>query len=199
MSDFALIPFAVFCAIASGTPGPNNTINLSQGVRLGFWPAMPFAIGTGLGVGSLLMAVAFGFGAAFDALPWLRTAMTVLAGGFLVFLAYKIATSGPVRASADVPRIGFFGGFIFQWVNPKTWAATTTIATTYVPPAPTEWVILTAGALFCAIGWTTQPVWIAFGTALRDYLSDARRAQVFNLLMAALLLAASVPILLGAG
>ena len=196
MDQFALLPFAVFCAVASGTPGPNNTINLAQGVRLGFRGAMPFAIGAGLGVASLLMAVSLGLGTAFRLLPWLHTAMTVVATVFLVYLAWKIATAGPLSAKSDVPRVGLLGGFGFQWVNPKTWAATTTMATTYLPPDPSLEIVGLAGLIFCLIGWLTQPIWIAFGTALRSFLADTRRASVFNALMAALLLLATLPILL---
>jgi len=196
MDQFALIPFAVFCAVASGTPGPNNTINLAQGVRLGFRGAMPFAIGAGLGVGSLLIAVSLGLGAAFRVLPWLHTAMTVLATLFLLYLAWRIATAGPLQADGDVKRVGLLGGFGFQWVNPKTWAATTTMATTYLPPDPPPETVALAGVMFCVIGWITQPIWIGFGTALRTFLRDARRAAVFNAAMAALLLLATLPILL---
>ncbi|WP_119168927.1 LysE family translocator [Algihabitans albus] len=197
MPDFAVLPFALFCLIATGTPGPNNMINLAQGVRLGFWRAFPFALGTGLGIASLLIAVSLGLGVAFREVPVLQVVMKGVTLLFLLYLAWMIATSGPLKTEGDARRIGFFGGVAFQWINPKTWAAAMTMATTYLPTDPSLATVLSAGAIFCVIGWTTQPVWIGFGTALRGFLSDPARARAFNLVMAALLLAATLPVLLG--
>jgi threonine/homoserine/homoserine lactone efflux protein len=195
MPEFSTLPFALFCLIATGTPGPNNMINLAQGVRLGFWRALPFAIGTGFGIASLLIAVALGLGAAFHALPWLDLAMKGVTTAFLLYLAWKIARAGPLTASADTDKLGFLGGIGFQWVNPKTWASAIAMATTYLPRDPSVTVALLAGAIFCLVAWVTQPVWIGFGTALRRLLSDRRRATAFNLGMAALLLATTLPFL----
>jgi threonine/homoserine/homoserine lactone efflux protein len=195
MSQLAVLPFVLFCLVATGTPGPNNMINLAQGVRLGFWPALPFALGTGFGIASLLVAVALGLGAALDTLPWLTVVMRGVTFLFLVYLAWKIATAGPMRSAVETQRLGFMGGAGFQWVNPKTWAVSMTMATTYLGASSSLGDTLLAAAIFCVVSWITQPVWIAFGTALRRLLSDPRRALLINIAMAGLLLASTVPLL----
>lgn len=199
MFELSILPFTVFCLIATGTPGPNNMINLAQGVRQGFWRALPFALGTGLGVASLLIAMAMGLGAAMWALPWLVQVLRAVTLAFLLYLAWRIATAGPIGEHGDVSGLGFLSGIGFQWVNPKTWASAMTMATTYLPPRPSLGDALLAGAIFCVVAWLTQPVWIAFGTALRRLLSNARRATVINIAMAVLLLASTVPMLLPRG
>src|SRR5262245_7749311 len=133
MPDLALVPFLLFCLVATLTPGPNNMINLAQGMRLGFWPALPFAIGTGFGVGSLLFAVALGLGAVATASPVISTIMRVATAAYLLYLAWKIATSGPIGEDRSVTALGFWGGIGFQWINPKTWASSMAMATTYLP------------------------------------------------------------------
>ena len=196
MHEFSVLPFFLFCLVATITPGPNNMINLAQGVRLGFWRALPFALGTGLGIASLLVAVALGLGAAFQALPALNLVMRGIALFFLLYLSWKIATSGSLTGDADVDKLGFLSGVSFQWVNPKTWAASMMMASTYLPSDPSVRDIILAGTIFGVVGWFTQPIWIGFGTALRRLLSNARRATVINVGMAALLLASTLPILL---
>jgi threonine/homoserine/homoserine lactone efflux protein len=171
-------------------------INLAQGVRLGFWRALPFALGTGLGIGSLLIAVALGLGAAFRAIPWLNLAMRGAALLFLLYLAWKIATSGPLKDDASADRLGFFSGAGFQWVNPKTWASSITMASTYLASNAPVRDIVFMGLIFCAIGWLAQPIWIGFGTALRRFLSNPRYALAVNLGMGILLLASTLPSLL---
>jgi threonine/homoserine/homoserine lactone efflux protein len=171
-------------------------INLAQGVRLGFWRALPFALGTGFGIASVLIAVALGLGAAFRALPWLNLAMRAAALFFLLYLSWKIATSGPLKDGADVDRLGFSSGIGFQWVNPKTWASSITLVSTYLPSGAPVRDILFMGLIFCAVGLIAQPIWIGFGTALRHLISDPRRALSINTAMAILLLASTLPSLL---
>jgi threonine/homoserine/homoserine lactone efflux protein len=196
MPEFPLLAFTLFCLIASVTPGPNNMINLAQGVRLGFWRALPFALGAGIGIASLLIAMALGLGAAFRALPWLNLVMRAVALFFLLYLSWKIAMSGPLKEGKEMDRLGFLSGIGFQWVNPKTWAASMTMVTAYLPSDGSVLNILLAGLIFCAAALIAQPIWIGFGTALRRLLSNPRRALAINVGMSALLLASTLPGLL---
>lgn len=195
MAELSLLPFALFCLIATATPGPNNMINLAQGLRLGFWRALPFALGTGFGVGALLFAVAVGLGAATAASPTVNLIMRAATGLYLLYLAWKIASSGPVGEATPGAALGFWGGIGFQWINPKSWASSMAMATTYLPPNPSRQGALLAAAIFCAIAWATQPAWIGFGRALRQLLSDPVKARWINITLAALLLATTLPFL----
>ncbi len=201
MFDFAILPLFLFCLIVTGTPGPNNMINLAQGVRVGFCRALPFAVGTGLGLASMLTLAGVGLGAVFISVPWLLWAMKSLTLAFLLYLAFRLVTAGPIgevgtgKTAGD--RIGFLGGVLFQWINPKSWFAILSIATTYLPAEPTLGSALAAGLIFALASQLTQPVWIAFGSVLRRFLADPARARVFNVVMAALLLASTLPVLLG--
>lgn len=196
MTELSIAPFVFFCMIATATPGPNNMINLAQGMQLGFWRAVPFAVGTGLGVGSLLFAVAMGLGAATTASPTINTIMRAATGLYLLYLAWKIATSGSIGEGESGLGLGFWAGIGFQWINPKTWAASLAMATTYLPPNPSCEGALVAASIFCIIAWLTQPPWIGFGGGLRRFLSDPRKAMLINVGFAVLLLASTLPFLL---
>jgi threonine/homoserine/homoserine lactone efflux protein len=160
---------------------------------------MPFAMGTGLGVGSLLFAVAIGLGAATSASPVINMIMRAVTGLYLLYLAWKIGTSGAIGERAPGIGLGFWSGIGFQWINPKTWASAMAMATTYLPPNPSHQGALAAAGVFCTIAWLTQPAWIGFGGALRRLLSDSRNAALINVGLAALLLASTLPFLLGHG
>jgi threonine/homoserine/homoserine lactone efflux protein len=195
MPELSFAPFLLFCFVATLTPGPNNMINLAQGMRLGFWPALPFAIGTGLGVGSLLFIVALGFGAAATASPSITTIMRAATTVYLLYLAWKIASSGSIGEDRPGTALGFWGGIGFQWVNPKTWASALAMATTYLPANTTYQGAFVAAAAFCAMAWLTQPVWIGFGSALRRLFGDPRKAALANAGLAILLLSSTLPYL----
>lgn len=197
MAEFAAAPLFVFCLILTGTPGPNNMINLAQGVRVGFLRAWPFALGVGLGLAVMLVLAALGLGAALESSPTLLMVMKAATFCFLTFLAWKLLTAGPLKASDQTESIGFWGGFLFQWVNPKSWFAVLSIAATYLPPTPDIGVAVAAGLVFATASQLTQPVWIVFGGVLRRYLARPEFARAFNWTMAALLLATTLPALLG--
>ena len=71
------------------TPGPNvlNTIALAigSGRRAGFGAAL----GVGLGIGMWCLGMSLGLSVAFQHLPWLRPAMTLVACGLLVWFASR--------------------------------------------------------------------------------------------------------------
>ena len=195
MAEFNITAFALFCAVATLTPGPNNMINLAQGMRLGFWRAMPFAIGTGLGVGSLLFAVALGLGAAIASLPGVTDLMRLGTTAYLLYLAWKIAATAGIEDDHSVTALGFWGGIGFQWINPKTWFSSLAMATTYLPANPAPSRAFFAAAVFCAIAWVAQPIWIGFGNALKHLFSSPGTAMIVNAGLAILLLASTLPFL----
>lgn len=171
-------------------------INLSQGMRLGFWRAIPFAMGTGFGVGSLLFAVAMGLGAVTAESPLINNIMRIATGLYLLFLAWKIATAIPFDEQISCASTGFWGGVAFQWINPKTWASSMAMVTTYLPPNPSHQSAAIGAVIFCVVAWMAQPVWIGCGGALRYLLYNSRQAKFINVGLAVLLLVSTLPLLL---
>lgn len=199
MTDLAvLLPYLVFCVLMTGSPGPNNTMALTAGVAAGYWRSLPLVAGIALGFGVLFVAVGLGLGAVFQAHPPLHTFLKVAGTLYLLVLAWKIATSGPIpEDAAGRPPVGFFGAALFQWVNPKAWAVTTSAVAAYVPPVDYRLNILLAAAIICVVAVPCLSVWVAGGTVLRRFLVRPAYARVFNGAVAALLALSTVPILTG--
>lgn len=190
--------FALFCLIMTASPGPNNMMMLVSGARVGTLRSMPLALGVACGMASLLLAVGAGLGASFRAAPVLQDAMRLVSAVFLVWLAYKIATAGPLKSAGNgLPILGFRTGLAFQWINPKSWAVTMSATATYLPAERTGSAIVLGAAILAAIALASVVAWIVFGGALGRLLQNPLRARVFNLAMAALLLASTLPILFG--
>lgn len=194
-----LLPFLLFCVVLTGTPGPNNMMALASGVRVGVRRSLPLVAGIAAGVALQLVAVGLGLGTLLEAFPALHEAMRLGGAAYLVWLAVKIARSGPIRPDADErPPLGFFGAMAFQWINPKAWAITTGAAATYLPAEGYAFNLAVAAAAMALISIPCVAVWSAGGAALRRFLVQPRYANAFNIAAALLLLAATVPIVLGA-
>lgn len=189
--------FALFAFVSSITPGPNNTMLLASGVNFGFRRTIPHALGISFGFIFLVLAVGLGLGGVFKAVPMAYTVLRYLGAAYLLYLAWKVATSGPVSES-DAARgkpLGFWGAAAFQWVNPKAWVMAVGAITTYTPAQGYVTNVIVIAALFALVNLPSVGVWVMFGSALRNVLQNPRWLMLFNVLMALLLVISLYPLL----
>lgn len=197
-SATVLLPYLLFCLVMTGTPGPNNAMALASGVRVGLFRSLPLVLGVAIGVATQLTAIGFGLGAVLASVPYLYDGLRVLGTACLLWIAYKIAVSGPISADTDERRpVGFMGAAFFQWVNPKAWAVTTSAVAIYLPEGRSPGDVVIAALCLAIIGSLCVGAWAAGGTALRRVLQNPRRARWFNGVMAGLLALSTLPILFG--
>ncbi|WP_144109892.1 LysE family translocator [Paraburkholderia sp. BCC1886] len=202
--SFSALPAGMlFALVTSITPGPNNTMVLASGVNFGFRRTLPHLSGISAGVVLLMLSVGIGLGEAFVHFPVLYTVLEVASVAYLLYLAWKIGTSGELKVKQGERRpMKFLEAAAFQWVNPKAWMMVLTAATTIHLCESTSLNAVAMAVVFYVIGFPCICVWAGFGTAMRQVLSNPKWLRVFNLTMAALLVLSLYPIalkLLGMG
>jgi threonine/homoserine/homoserine lactone efflux protein len=192
-----LLGFALFALVTSITPGPNNTMLLASGVNFGFNRTIPHMLGMTCGFFVLVVAVGFGLGAVFQAYPLLYTVLRYIGAAYLLYLAWKIAHSGPVADAeqSEAKPISYLGAAAFQWVNPKAWIMAIGAISTYTPMQGYFTNVIVIAAVFALINLPSVSVWAACGTLLRNVLKDRRWLRLFNWGMAALLVVSLYPML----
>lgn len=193
-----LLGFALFALVTSITPGPNNTMLLASGVNFGFNRTIPHMLGITCGFFSLVLAVGLGLGAVFQTYPLLYTALRYIGAAYLLYLAWKIAHSGPVSEGqpGNSTPISYWGAAAFQWVNPKAWIMAIGAISTYTPLQGYFFNVLVIAAVFALINLPSVSLWVVCGSLLRNLLRDRRWLRVFNWGMALLLVASMYPLLL---
>jgi threonine/homoserine/homoserine lactone efflux protein len=169
---------------------------LASGVNFGFRRTVPHMLGIAVGFASLLLGVGFGLGGLLAAIPALHTALKLAGGAYLLYLAWRIASSRTLDEAGDASRpMSVLEAAAFQWINPKAWVMAVTAMAIYTSPeAPVLSVLLVAGA-FALVNLPSVSVWAGFGMALRGWLSDPVRLRWFNLAMGVLLAATLLPML----
>ncbi|KMN17879.1 LysE family translocator [Pseudomonas weihenstephanensis] len=189
--------FVLFAFVSSITPGPNNTMLLASGVNFGFRRTLPHALGISFGFMFLVLAVGLGLGGVFKAVPVAYTVLRYLGAAYLLYLAWKVATSGPVSSTQDAhgAPLSFWGAAAFQWVNPKAWVMAVGAITTYTPSQGYIVNVFIIALVFAVINLPSVCVWAGFGSALRDVLTKPKWLLAFNLSMALLLVLSLYPIL----
>ncbi|KAA0952760.1 LysE family translocator [Pseudomonas sp. ANT_H12B] len=193
-----LLGFALFALVTSITPGPNNTMLLASGVNFGFNRTIPHMLGITCGFFVLVVAVGFGLGAVFQTYPLLYSVLRYVGAAYLLYLAWKIAHSGPVSDTeqGEAKPISYLGAAAFQWVNPKAWIMAIGAISTYTPMQGYFTNVIVIAAVFALINLPSVGVWAACGTLLRNVLKDRRWLRLFNWGMAALLVVSLYPLLL---
>ncbi|WP_116800171.1 LysE family translocator [Pseudomonas syringae] len=191
-----LLAFTLFAFVTSITPGPNNIMLLASGVNFGFSRTLPHMLGISVGFFVLVLAVGFGLGSVFKAWPVLYTILRYVGAAYLLYLAWKIATSGPASDSLDSEGkpLSFMSAALFQWVNPKAWIMAIGAISTYTPMQGYFYNVVVISAVFALINLPSVGVWAGFGSLLRNVLRDPLGLRIFNGVMAALLVASLYPL-----
>lgn len=188
----------VFASVMAFTPGPNNVLLAASGVNFGFARTIPHILGVTVGFDVLLIAGAIGVGFLFTAFPQLQTAIKVCGAIYMLYLAWKVASAhqGEGEDGAPAKPFTFMQAAAFQWINPKALVAVIGGIALYVRPGhehidfPVMLVVMTVATIGAVALWT------GFGVALRRFLRDPRRARIFNVSMALLLVVSIVPMVL---
>ncbi|MBS0489030.1 MAG: LysE family translocator [Proteobacteria bacterium] len=192
-----LAALALFAFVSSITPGPNNTMLMASGANFGFRASIPHMIGVSGGFLLLVVAVGLGLGGLFAAYPELHDVLAVAGGLYLLWLAWKIATSsGLGMGEAGARPQTFLQAAAFQWVNPKAWAMALGAVTAYAPRDGYVANILVVSVIFTAINLPCVASWTGLGVGLRRFLDRPAVLRAFNVGMALLLALSLLPVAL---
>jgi threonine/homoserine/homoserine lactone efflux protein len=184
------VAFLLFAVVAAVTPGPSNIMLTAAGARGGVAGGLPCLFGVTTGMGLMMFVVPLGLGSLVLERPFVLRALHWGGAAFLLWLSWKIATSGSrVEASPDRDPVGYLGAAIFQWVNPKSWLVTASAAGTFLRADTTSPITQAAclGGLFVLAALPSGFVWLAFGAAVQRVLRSPRRLRIFNIAMGTLL------------
>ncbi len=190
-------PLALFALVSSITPGPNNVMLASSGLNFGFRRSVPHLLGVNLGFTLMIFLVGIGLGSVFQQTPALYTVLKYAGAAYLLYLAWKIANSGPLdEGEARGKPFTFLQAAAFQWVNPKAWVMAVGVVATYTPQNGFFANLVIATLVCGVVNLPSIGIWVTFGTALRRVLHRPAAIRAFNVGMALLLVASLYPVAL---
>lgn len=177
------------------TPGPNNLMLMYSGARFGMRRTLGHWLGVSVGFALLAIAAGLGAGQALHAFPAMKLALQILCTGYLLWLAWRVATSGPPGARDGPARpLSFLQAVAFQWVNPKVWAMALSAMALYAPAGGGR-AVLAVACVFAAVNFPAVGAWAFAGTRILPLLRRPGWSRAFSLIMAGLLLASLVVLL----
>lgn len=142
----------------------------------------------------MIGVVGLGLGSLFHALPWAYKVLKYASFAYLVFLAWKIASSDSIGSGSSASRtFSVLSSAAFQWINPKAWIAAITLVSSFTAPERFWASLSVIGAVNVVIAFLAVSSWALFGTAVKNLLTRPLWCRAFNWTMAVLLVASVAP------
>ena len=186
----------IFCLISTITPGPNNLLLAHSSAHFGIKKTLPHVLGIRLGMTSLHITILLGLGELFQLWPIMHKVCTVIAAGYIIYMAVKIAFVKRHKTNDNGQPMSIRQAALFQMINPKSWATLITGSSVFTLTGDLFWPSAILGVIMFNIA--TLPgtfMWITIGKLVSHKLQEPRFNRIFNILMGALLLT-TVPMIL---
>ena len=127
-----LIAFILFCSAAAFSPGPNNFMASYSAFNFGLKKTLPIIYGVTFGFPLLIICINFGLSIIFKKYPNFQNIITVAGTIFLVYMAYKIATTKNTHNKDTKNPATFINIVLFQFINPKAVICAAFITSTFI-------------------------------------------------------------------
>ena len=179
------------------TPGPNNAMVLTSGIKFGFSKTIPHMTGITIGHVLQVVLVCLGMGKLFQLFPVIQNVLKIVCGIYLLYLGYKIIGSfSNIKEDGSRP-LKFHEAGLFQLVNPKAWTISSMVASGFLPKDEN---LITAIFFISIIALIICPIsisiWAAFGSGIRNLVKNDKKKAIVEYFLAILLLITAILIVL---
>jgi threonine/homoserine/homoserine lactone efflux protein len=191
---FALISFYFVMYV---TPGPNNAMVLTSGIKFGFLKTIPHMSGITIGHVLQTIVVCLGLGKIFQMFPEIQDFLKIICALYLLYLGYKIIGSfSKIKDDGSRP-LKFYEASLFQLVNPKAWTISTMVASGFLPKderliISISFISITA-LIICPLSIS---VWAAVGSGIRNLVKNNKKKAFVEYFLAILLLTTAIMIVI---
>jgi len=186
-----LTTYVVFIAASAALiiiPGPTVTVIIANSLNAGSRAGLQNVAGTQLGLGLMVLVLAFGFASIVERMSSVFDVLRVVGAVYLVWLGLKLwrsngstITSANDNAGTEMQKQGggsyFFQGFLVIWSNPKVLFFFGSFIPQFVDPTrPTALQVLLLGATFMIIATILDVAYAVAAGQMRQWLNGRKIA-----------------------
>ena len=183
---FVLAGFAL-----AGSPGPATLSLTATGAAFGARRGLGYMAGIVIGMVIVMCIIATGVTGLMLAIPGATPVVASMAGAYIVYLAYRIATAPPLAENTGQHRQpSFIGGLFLSLVNPKGYAAMAALFSGFV--LVEERLHLDAALkiiILVVIMIVVDVAWLFVGATLTRLFREPGTNRAINVTFAVLLVA----------
>jgi threonine/homoserine/homoserine lactone efflux protein len=166
-----------------GSPGPAIAALIAVGRARGLVGGLPYFLGLQLGLATAAGITAAGLFSLLAAFPSALRGMKIAATVYLIYLAYKIATSpvGETAQASNGAHASPAAGFLLGVTNPKAYLAFASLLASYtLIKGSTQQDTFTKWFLLVAVMIVGDIVWLYVGAFLRGLMLSPNSERVLN-------------------
>lgn len=191
LTDIVALCLAVIALL--GSPGPGPLALAGVGAAFGPRKGANFLFGILAAIAVVMVLTGFGASALLSAAPKLRVVVQLLALGYIIYVAWRVAGVASFESGAEKTAPSFIDGFVLNILNPKAYAAFTAIfaAFSIAHAEPFVSAGLTAAISFVLVV-IIDTAWLMAGAGLRPIAADPVRGRPLRILFALMMVAAAV-------
>ena len=193
-----LIGLISFYFVMYVTPGPNNAMVLTSGLKFGFIQTIPHMTGITIGHVTQLILVCLGLGKIFQIFPQLQNILKIICALYLLYLGYRIIGSfSKIKEDGSRP-LKFYEAALFQIVNPKAWTISSMAASGFLSQGESLTLsIFYIGIVALIICPLSISPWAAFGSGIKNMVNNNKIKVIIEFFLAFLLLITAILIVIG--
>ncbi len=186
MTPTIISGFLTYTLITALTPGPNNILALSSVNQYGFRRSLRVLMGMSAGFLVLMLACGVFTFTLISILPSVTQWLVWVGATYILWLAWRIASSSPTTANGNGRPLSFWVSFWLQFANVKIILYGITALSAFVLPHTQDLFWVTAVSILLAvIGCMGNLVWAIAGHLFQSIFR--RHGRVVNLVLALLL------------
>ena len=186
-----MINFTLFSALSTFyftmffTPGPNNAMLTTSGMKFGFIRTLPHLIGIPLGHILQIGLTCFGLANLFIIYPQIQFYMKILCFLYLLYLGWQMIGSFSIVKKDTGRPLKFYEASLFQFINPKAWSIAITVASGFFPTEENIFIGICFVTLTAAfICFPTISLWALFGSGLRALVNKEKTKKIIEYILA---------------
>lgn len=174
------------------SPGPATLLIAASSASFGWRSTIPLVAGLLTSMVAIMALVGLGIAGFVLQEPRIATFASIVAGLYMAYLAYRIATAPPmagrgVERRAVAPTYGV--GFVLNFVNPKAYAAVGAVFSGFsLAPRDPVADVLTKVLLTSLVILVGHAMWLLVGATFARFVRSQRVSRAINLGFAASLL-----------
>ena len=183
---FVLAGFAL-----AGSPGPATLSLAATGAAFGARRGLGYMAGIVIGMVIVMCIIATGVTGMMLAIPGATPVVASMAGAYIVYLAYRIATAPPLAENTGQHRQpSFIGGLFLSLVNPKGYAAMAALFSGFVLVEERLHLDVALKIIILVVIMIVVDVaWLFVGAALTRLFREPGTNRAINVTFAVLLVA----------
>ncbi|MBW3695175.1 LysE family translocator [Vibrio sp. T187] len=181
------------------SPGPANVVFAASGARVGLKRSIPLVAGVDVIFIIKSIVIGFGLGEIVKTHTDIMNTMQLLGSLYLLYLAFKFATSSGQQDGKAMTSLGFLDGLLIQILNSKGWLMVFLMFSLFSESSLQvfgEYGIVILIVWLAVLNITTHILWVSIGEALARVSSSLVYEKALNFFYAGSLAMVSVWLIL---